>query len=297
MPQDATPESVTEWVASRLASKRSVAVATVVARQGSAPCTPGQKLGMSRSIEDSDGRAVMQSIGTVGGGAIEHAVMLELQRVLEERDANTRMHTFRLGPSLGMCCGGSAEVLVEALAVERQVVIVGGGHVGMKTACVLEDLGFDVVLVDARAAILSDARAAGARELGVTLVVAEHDDPEVSTRLPQPARAALVVATHDHQLDQAVIEWGIRMGFGYVGGVGSRRKAVRVRERLLARGVPTSEADLVRMPVGVDIGARKPVEIAISIAAELIAWRAEKQSRKTKPKSETEPRRERDLPA
>ena len=176
-----------------------------------------------------------------------------------------------------MCCGGSAEILVEALAVQRQVVMVGGGHVGMKTACLLRDVAFDVVLVDAREAALLDTRASAARELGVVLIAADHDDPEVVGLLPQRARAALIVATHDHQLDQTVIEWGVRAGFGYIGGVGSRRKAVRVRERLLARGLPASAAERVRMPVGVDIGARKPAEIAIAIVAELIAWRAEAQ--------------------
>ena len=292
MPQDATPERVTEWVAARLATKRSVGIATVVARHGSAPSTPGQKLAMSL-----EGGAV-RSIGSVGGGAIEHAVMRELERVLGEREAMPRVHTFRLGPSLGMCCGGSAEILIEALAVEQQVVIIGGGHVGMKTACVLRDVAFDVLLVDAREPVLSDARASKARELGVTLLVAEHDDPEVAAHLSSVprSRVALIVATHDHQLDQSVIEWGVRGGFGYLGGVGSRRKAVRLRERLIARGLAHGVAERVRMPVGVDIGARKPPEIAIAIVAELIAWRAEAHKRTSKASAEIEPRRERDLP-
>ena len=78
---------------------------------------------------------------------------------------------------------------------------------------------------------------------------------------------------HDHQLDQAAIEWALARGFGFIGGVGSRAKAARTRARLEARSVPEPDIARVRMPIGVDIGARTPGEIAVSIAAELIAWR------------------------
>jgi xanthine dehydrogenase accessory factor len=79
--------------------------------------------------------------------------------------------------------------------------------------------------------------------------------------------------THDHQLDQEAIAWALGRGFAFVGGVGSRAKAERTRQRLMVRGVSEVDRLRLRMPLGVDIGARTPDEIAIAIAAELVAWK------------------------
>jgi xanthine dehydrogenase accessory factor len=79
--------------------------------------------------------------------------------------------------------------------------------------------------------------------------------------------------THDHALDQRAIEWALKAGFAFVGGVGSKAKAARTRDRLEAKGVPVADRERVRMPIGIDIGARVPDEIAVAIAGELVAWR------------------------
>ena len=85
-------------------------------------------------------------------------------------------------------------------------------------------------------------------------------------------RGAVLVMTHDHQLDQDAIEWALRAVDALVGGVGSRAKALRTRARLEAKGFAPEDVARARMPLGVDIGARLPDEIAVSIAAELVAW-------------------------
>jgi xanthine dehydrogenase accessory factor len=87
------------------------------------------------------------------------------------------------------------------------------------------------------------------------------------------ARGVCLVMTHDHLLDQRAIEWALSRGFAFVGGVGSRAKAERTRQRLEAKGFSEADRARVRMPIGVDIGARLPDEIAVSIAAEMVAWR------------------------
>ena len=84
---------------------------------------------------------------------------------------------------------------------------------------------------------------------------------------------AVLTMTHDHQLDQRVVEWALREKFAFVGGVGSRAKLARTRTRLEAKGFPEHDLARIRMPLGLEIGARSPHEIAISIVAELIAWR------------------------
>lgn len=285
IPRTAAPHEVLRAAVDAVAAGRSVAVATVVSRAGSAPATPGQKLAIARA---ADGRGPL-AIGTVGGGAVERAVIMSMLTALSDPAASPKVSTYRLGPSLGMCCGGSADVLVEVLHPGLAVLLVGAGHVGVATARLLVELGFRVVLVDARESATHDDRVEGARLAGATILCAEHDDPEVLAALrSDPSGSAMVVMTHDHQLDQRVIEWALGVGFGFVGGVGSRAKAERTRKRLEARGLDPAAAGRVRMPVGVDIHARRPLEIGVAIAGELVRMRAEREgtARAARPQDE-----------
>lgn len=278
-PRTAAPDEVLREASAALSGGRPVIVATVIARQGSAPSTPGQKIALFPAQGAEAGAAV--ALGTVGGGAVERAVLEAMIAALDDPSAQPRTETFRLGPSLGMCCGGSATVLVEPLRPSIAVLVVGAGHVGTETAPLLARLGFRVTLVDAREEAAGEGRGAPlpSESTGVLRVLcAEHDDPEVLASLgAPPSRSFAVVMTHDHQLDQAVIAWALERGFAFVGGVGSRAKALRTRERLRARGVADHDVERVRMPVGIDIGARRPAEIAVAIAAELVEVRASQE--------------------
>lgn len=268
MPRTAGAHEVLRAVLEKLDRGERVVVATVMARHGSAPCTPGQKLALFQ-----DGSA----LGTVGGGAVERAVLRSMAELLATAAPLPRTETFRLGASLGMCCGGSGDMLLEPLTPAHHVLIVGAGHVGVFTAPLLASLGFSVTLCDARESAADPARLSqdkpGTNPINV--LCAEHDDPVVRQSLPSDlGRAAMLVMTHDHQLDQAVIEWAIGVGFGFVGGVGSRAKATKTRTRLEAKGFSEANVGRVRMPLGLDIGARTPAEIGVAIAAEIVAWRA-----------------------
>jgi xanthine dehydrogenase accessory factor len=229
------------------------------------------------------------AVGTIGGGAVERVVLEGMLKALADLGAGPRVETFRLGASLGMCCGGSVEVLIEPLEPMVSVLIVGAGHVGVVTVPLLASVGFNVTLCDGREAAADPARVGAPDESGSTVTEpvrvlhAEHDDPEVLRALPTDlGGAALLVMTPDHQLDQVVIEWALVRGFGFVGGVGSRAKAARTRTRLETKGVAAGDVARVRMPVGADIGARSPAEIAVSITAELIAWRAGRRGHASK---------------
>ncbi len=230
------------------------AMATVLARHGSAPATPGQKLYIA-----SDGAAV----GTVGGGAVEREVLAALEALLEG-DAKHAVRSFKLGAELGMCCGGSVDVVLEPLIALVPCLIVGGGHVATAVAPLLARVGFAVTVVDAR-----DAWGEEGRIPGVRTVVGDWDDE--GRELPKSA--AVLVMTHDHALDQQAIEWALKRGFAYVGGVGSRAKAKRTRDRLEAKGFAAADVERIRMPIGLGVGARLPDEIAVAIAAEMVAWR------------------------
>jgi len=271
LPRTAGPAEVLRASAAALGAGRVVGVATVVSRKGSAPSTPGQKLMLA--LQDPPHE--LWALGTVGGGAIERAVITAISEAIQKGVGLPNIHTFRLGPNLGMCCGGSADILVEVLRPGLSVLLVGGGHVGLATAKLLAGLDFLVVLVDAREQASEPKRVAEIERASVRVLAREHDDPEVLAALgAAPELSALVVMTHDHQLDQRVLEWALARRFRFVGGVGSRAKAERTRQRLAQRSVALSDIERVRMPVGVRVGARRPNEIAVAIAAELIAWRA-----------------------
>lgn len=233
------------------------AMATVLERHGSAPGTPGQKLYVG-----SDGTCV----GTVGGGAVEKMVLEALVTIASDGGGSAKheVRTFKLGAELGMCCGGRLVVLIEPIVGLVPSLVVGAGHVGTAVAPLLAKVGFGVMLVDER-----EAWAEGRRIEGVHCIAGEFD--EVGRQVDP--RGACLVMTHDHALDQRVIEWALRRGFAYVGGVGSRAKAERTRQRLEAKGFSEADRARVRMPIGADIGARTPDEIAVAITAEMIAWR------------------------
>jgi xanthine dehydrogenase accessory factor len=255
-PEPALPSRVLEVAADRSGRGIGGAMATILERHGSAPSTPGQKLWVG-----TDGSCV----GTVGGGAVEREILAALSRMVAADGACAHeIRTFKLGAELGMCCGGQVTALLEPIAGLVPCLIVGGGHVATAVAPLLSRVGFAVTVVDAREAWGREGRIPGVR-----CVVGDYDD--VGADLPRSA--ALLVMTHDHALDQQALEWGLRQGFAYVGGLGSRAKAQRTRDRLSARGFPQRDVDRIRMPIGVAIGARLPDEIAASIAAELIAWR------------------------
>jgi xanthine dehydrogenase accessory factor len=143
-------------------------------------------------------------------------------------------------------------------------LVVGGGHVATALAPMLAKVGFAVTVVDAR-----DAWAEEGRISGVKCVVGDFDDVGKT----MDARGVCLVMTHDHTLDQRAIEWALKKGFAYVGGIGSRAKAERTRQRLEAKGFSEVDRARVKMPLGVHVGARLPDEIAVAVAAEMVAWR------------------------
>lgn len=234
-------------------------MATVIARRGSAPATPGQKLYLATD---------RTCLGTVGGGAIEREVIAALEDSLRlcasDPEKVFATKSFQLGAELGMCCGGGVDVLIEPTLALVPCLIIGGGHVATETAPLLARVGFAVTVVDER-----PGWSEGGRIAGVQSVMGDFDD----VGRDMPRSTAVLVMTHDHALDQRVIEWALKRGFAYVGGVGSRAKAKRTRDRLEAKGFEPSDRDRVRMPIGVHVGARLPAEIAVAIAAELVAWR------------------------
>ncbi len=263
-PRNGDATEVLRAAAEAAAQGARVVLATVLERRGSAPSTPGQKL-----LLDETGHC----LGTVGGGAIERSVLLAMRARLQQASdlpATATIESYKLGPELGMCCGGGVDVLVEEIAAAMPAFLVGAGHIGTAVAPLLARCGFAVTLVDERDELAE--RDAGRHERVRRIA---GDFAFVGKKLPR--RGLVLTMTHDHQLDQRVVEWALREKFAFVGGVGSRAKAARTRARLEAKGFSAEDVARVRMPIGLDIGARTPDEIAVSIAAELVALRRGKR--------------------
>jgi xanthine dehydrogenase accessory factor len=247
-------------VADRLESGDDLVIVTVLERQGSAPATPGQKLVVTASGAIS---------GTVGGGQLELEAIQQAQKVLGQPTPPFTWSA-RLGPDLGMCCGGAAQMLIESHPAARRAWLVGGGHVAHALAPQLLALGYKVTVTDART-----EWAVADRFPGCEVLDTEADEMPF---VPQ-GRDICLVMTHDHRLDEQAIATALPQPFAFLGGVGSRAKAARIKARLAQRGVPEEQLARLHMPVGLDIGARLPAEIAVAIAAQLVERSAASQTR------------------
>lgn len=244
-------------VAQLEAEGRAFVVCTVVAAHGSTPQKPG-----SRLVVVADGSLR----GTVGGGAIEQQIVEAARALLDDPAQQTRTIETHLTHELGMCCGGRMTVFLEKHGAPATLIIFGAGHVAHELAALAQHVGFQVTVVDARAEWLTAERfPLATRELR------EPDDfAKGVTGGPQ---VFCCVTTHDHPLDQACLEALLRTPLAYLGVIGSQRKALRFRQRLEAAGFTREELARFESPMGVDIAALTPAEIAVSIVGRLISVR------------------------
>lgn len=230
---------------------------TVVRTAGSTPRKPGAKMIV---------RVGGATVGTVGGGAVEQALVAEALAALAER--RPRLVTHHLTRDLAMCCGGEMQAFLEPLGLRESLVLVGGGHIHAALAPLGVALGFEVLVVDDLEELASEERFPLASRRLLTFEPKEWG-------LPLGEDAYLVVATRDHAVDQEVLEKLFKLGASprYLGVIGSRAKVARFKKRLEARGVDEAWIARLRGPIGVDVGAETPAEIAVAVAAELVAVR------------------------
>lgn len=245
---------VAEAVLRVLESGARGALATVVRVSGSTPQRPGARL-----LLMPDGTFV----GTVGGGAIEHVVVAALQAAV--RTGEPSFVAKDLGRDLGMCCGGRMEIFVEPVEAAPRLHVFGAGHIGKPTAALAQSVGFEVTVVDARGELAQDARFPGC-------TLSASDPAAFLSALPLGERDWVLIVTHDHRLDGRLLELACRKRPRYIGLVGSKRKVFRLAGNVAER---LGEAALERVyaPVGLDLGAKTPEEIAVSIVSELVALR------------------------
>lgn len=163
------------------------------------------------------------------------------------------------------------EVFIEPVEAAQRLIVFGAGHVAKPTAELARRVGFEVTVVDDREELASRERFPDCE-----LVLAEPR--EAAARLAPRPEDWLLIVTYDHRLDEEALATFARLPHRYLGLIGSRRKVLRILQRLAGRG-DLPPLDRVYAPVGLDIGAVSPEEIAVSIVAELVAIRHGKPAR------------------
>ncbi len=246
-------------IAAALARGEAGALLTVVKIYGAAPCAPGTKM----FVRD-DGSV----LGTFGGRQTDARARADGLQALAS--GQTGLLTYHLDPEGGESvgsCGATLEIFVEPVRPEPRLILAGSGYVAQALTRLATTIGWRVSLLDDRSEFVQSA----ALPDNVTLTVG--DIPELLPTLAPDAMTALVIVTRGHKVDQEALGTALTTAAGYVGMIGSPSKVRTIFRKLLRKGVTPEALERVHAPVGLDLGAKTPDEIALSIAAELLMWR------------------------
>jgi xanthine dehydrogenase accessory factor len=247
-----------EIVKMRRAGRRA-ALATIVHTNGSIPSYES-----SRMLVRDDGSIA----GTIGGGCVEAEVWAAAKEVMQKEAPRKMVFNLNNEASYdnGLICGGTLEVFVEPILPQPMLYLFGGGHVSMAVAKAANAAGFGIGVVDDREVFANKERFPMAQEIYTSYEEAfEKIHPNVGSYL--------VIVTRGHKEDMRVLAWAVRTEARYVGMIGSKRKVLSVYKALENEGYKAEEFERAYAPMGLEIGALSPEEIAVSIAAELVAVR------------------------
>jgi xanthine dehydrogenase accessory factor len=253
--REARPAEVWETLARWRAAGRRFALASVVESRGFTPRKPGAHM-----LIAEDG----EMCGTIGGGTIEQRVIEEARALLLGGGVTlVRKH---LTQELGMCCGGEMGVFLEVLEPAPRLYLFGAGYIARPLAALAAGCGFEVTVVDERAEWALSERFPDCR------VHARAPVDFLRDLVTTPDDYAVVV-THDHGLDQRIVQALLERPLRFVGMIGSVPKQRKFALRLRARGFSDAQIARLRTPLGMPIGADTPEEIAVSAMGEIIAVR------------------------
>lgn len=236
------------------------AVATIVNVRGSIPSFKTAKM-----LVRDDGSIV----GTIGGGCVEAEVWQAAREVMISETSRTLSFDLNQDPKYdtGLVCGGTLEIFIEPILPPALLYIFGAGHVAYALYKVAKNAGFDVVVADDREVYANQERFPEARQ------VISQDFDHILAGLTPNESSYIVIVTRGHRDDMRILRWAVQTQARYIGMVGSRRKAITIFRELTREGLRPELFEQVHSPVGLDIGAITPEEIAVAIVAEIIAIR------------------------
>jgi len=247
------------------AEGRRGALATIINVRGSIPAYETAKM-----LVRDDGSIV----GTIGGGCVEAEVWQVAKQVMQDEKPQTLTFHLNQDPRYdnGLVCGGTLEVFVEPVVPTPLLYIFGAGHVSQCLYQAARLAGFDVTVIDDREQYANRERFPDARDIFA------DDYPRVCSQLAPSENAFLVIVTRGHKDDMKILRWAIDTPARFIGMIGSERKFLAIRKAFEEIGIPPQKLDRVYSPVGIDIGAITPAEIAIAVVAEMIAARRKSQA-------------------
>ncbi len=235
------------------------ALVTIVSAQGSTPQRVGAKM-----LVFADGRTV----GTIGGGCYENDALWRAKEALQTRTSRLVRYdlTDDVAEESGLICGGHMQVYIEPVEPIPDLYLIGAGHVAQHLARVATPVGFRTHIVDDREKFANRERFPDAEGIVVDAI------PEWLSRSSLRRNAYVVVVTRGHRHDFEALRMLATRDLRYLGLIGSKAKVKRLYD-LLVNEIPAECLSRIHAPIGFDIGAITPEEIAVSILAELIAVR------------------------
>ena len=249
----------------RIDRGETIALVTVVETKGSTPREVGAKM-----VVGKDGLIA----GTIGGGITEAKVIEKIKQALKE--GKGKLLTYHLTKEQaaldeGAICGGEMKVFIDILQPKEEVLIFGAGHIAACVSKLAKTVGFKVTIIDDRKEFANQDRFPEADE-----IIAE-DTEKALTHLKITPSTYIIVLTRGHLKDEEVLGSVIKSSAAYIGMIGSQKKNATVFQRLTKKGISQEELDKIHTPIGIDIKAQTPEEIAVSIVAEIIQVRRKKE--------------------
>jgi xanthine dehydrogenase accessory factor len=251
-------QSILEELLEAKANGQECVLVTVAATSGSVPRQAGTRMIVYGSGEIS---------GTVGGGKFEALVIEDSLATLQTGKPQLKTYVLREGSldSFGAICGGEVTTLLEPQNRGETVYLFGAGHCAIAIARLARICGFRTVLIEDRPEIVQSFEPADQKRI----------EPEPAKWINDHSwrhSDALILVNRNYQLDRDALEAALKTrGFGYIGMMGSKRKVHRVYDELRDRGIDSADLKLVHAPIGLEIGADSPEEIAVSVMAEVLA--------------------------
>ncbi len=237
---------------------KSAALVTVIKTRGSVPRESGSKM-----LVQADGTIH----GTIGGGSVENMVINEALQVLKSGKAVTVKHDLfdEDGKDTGMVCGGNMEFFIEPVAAAEKIYIFGGGHIAFHLAGLAGMMEFNYLIIDDRKDFANKERFPGALEC------INNDAGEAAANISFDANDYIVIISRDHNTDYEILKQVLHKPARYLGMIGSKSKRRDIYKRLKQNdGFSDDDLQRIHSPIGLDIGAETPQEIALSIMAEII---------------------------
>jgi xanthine dehydrogenase accessory factor len=239
-------------------TRRPFAVVTIAATTGSVPRAAGSKM----FVYADGGRS-----GTIGGGKFESLAISDAMTAMHEKKPMLKTYPLREGEtdSFGAICGGEVTVFIEPQRTDEGVYLIGAGHCSRAIARLAAECGLFVTVIDDRDELLTDLPPAVTR-------ISNCSPANFIASREWRRDEALVIVSRNHEIDREALAVAVaQSGAGYIGMIGSRRKVRMVFDALRGNGVSEEQLARVYAPLGLDIGADSPTEIAVSTVAEILS--------------------------